>query len=125
MKLLLKEHDNEVLPTIRHQDYKNSLRLHITEQEITLYPIGIRKVPRRWKREPGTKARTSLFEPAAVMSEQQPFLIEPPLVIPLCQGKRSAQEAFLFHSRKKAYCRLSFATEKRKGLLTETSSQIS
>ncbi|TPE42386.1 metallophosphoesterase [Pontibacter mangrovi] len=87
MNLLLKVHDSEAFSALRHQDHKNFLRLHITEQEITLYPIGVRKVPRRWKRTAGTKAGNSFFEPAAAMDGHQPFLIEQPLVIPLQKGK--------------------------------------
>lgn len=34
-------------------DYKNFLRLHLTRDKLTVYPIGVQKVHRRWKLSPG------------------------------------------------------------------------
>ncbi|WP_276496927.1 metallophosphoesterase [Pontibacter litorisediminis] len=83
LNLLLQVQDNETFSALRHQDHKNFLRLRITEREITLYPIGIRKVPRSWNRSSGKQAGAPYFDPAATAEDQRAFLIENPLVIPL------------------------------------------
>ena len=33
------------------QDWKNFLRLRITKDGLTLFPVGIDRVPRKWKEE--------------------------------------------------------------------------
>jgi hypothetical protein len=83
-------------------DYKNLFRLHLTSDKLTIYPIGIRKVHRRWKPDhrarptespSGVTAKAWAFsidrEDARPWIEPEddnakPFLIEPPVEI----GKR-------------------------------------
>ena len=44
-------HSNEAFSSLSIEDWKNFLRLHIDEQgNLTIYPVGIRRVPRKWKR---------------------------------------------------------------------------
>lgn len=45
---LLNCHATEAFSAFRYEGYKNFLRMHITDEEITVYPIGIPKVCRRW-----------------------------------------------------------------------------
>ena len=108
----LRLHANGAFASLRIEDYKNFLRLRITEDGITVYPIGIREVPKKWQLEiPESKrrkdgldekeaAQKSLFYPNAVDDDQtdteeywynrltksvplsEPFLIEDPLFIP-------------------------------------------
>ena len=108
----LRLHANGAFASLRIEDYKNFLRLRITEDGITVYPIGIREVPKKWQLEiPESKrrkdgldekeaAQKSLFYPVAkddnrTDSEEywynrltksvplsEPFLIEDPLFIP-------------------------------------------
>jgi hypothetical protein len=80
---IFKVHDNEAFSAIRHQDHKNFLRMHISSRAITLYPIGITRVPRQWQEASGTGASPSLFEPAAAENLPAYELIERPVVIPL------------------------------------------
>lgn len=47
-------HATEAFSAFRYEGYKNFLRMHITDSEITVYPIGIPKVCRRWDVDPGT-----------------------------------------------------------------------
>ena len=48
--LVLGNHDNEAFSALRCTGYKNFLRLHITPQGLTVYPIGVRQVARwRWQ----------------------------------------------------------------------------
>jgi hypothetical protein len=49
-------HINEVFSSQKIQDYKSFLRLRIdAEGDLTLYPIGVEKIPRRWKANPKAK----------------------------------------------------------------------
>lgn len=41
----LGSHDNEAYSSIKWTGYKNFIRLHLTEKELTIYPIGVEKVP--------------------------------------------------------------------------------
>jgi len=47
--LLLKIHPTEAFSSFRWEGYKNFLRIHISQREITIYAIGIRKVVSDWK----------------------------------------------------------------------------
>lgn len=50
-------HTNEVFSSQKIQDYKSFVRLRIDQNgDLTLYPIGVEKVPRAWKANP--KAET-------------------------------------------------------------------
>lgn len=64
-------HDNEAFSALKIEDYKNFLRLHITKDKLTIYPIKIEKVGRKWdckekdgKRfyEPKTPLKPELIE---------------------------------------------------------------
>jgi len=47
-------HGNEAFSSLRIEDYKNFVRLHIgPDGDLVLYPIGIDRVPRRWRRTDG------------------------------------------------------------------------
>ena len=78
--LLLGNHDNEAFSALRGTGYKNFLRLHITADALTVYPIGVRQVA-RWRWESGRFVAT---EPA------QLELIEAPLVF---ATQRAAQQS--------------------------------
>jgi hypothetical protein len=71
-------HDETAFSSLRIQDYKNFLRLKISPQELSVYPIGVDKVPRRWRMKPAN-GQTSRFEP--VDRQITPLLIEDPIVI--------------------------------------------
>lgn len=71
-------HSNEAFSSLRLEDYKNFLRLHVTpEGKLVIYPIGIDRIPRRWRRECQTQGSQYIPE-----EEIRPGLIESPLVIP-------------------------------------------
>jgi hypothetical protein len=47
---LFGRHSNEAFSALRNQDYKQRLRLRIDASgTLTIYSIGIDRVPRRWK----------------------------------------------------------------------------
>jgi hypothetical protein len=72
-------HGNEAFSVLGVEDWKNFLRLHINESgDLTIYPIGIRRVPRKWKeRKEGTGSRLVADDPRAT----EPELIERPIVM--------------------------------------------
>ncbi len=75
---VFKRHSNEAFSSLRIQDYKNFLRLHLaSDGTLTIYPIGIDKVPRRW--EYTTPPKGSHYHPK---EDLKPHLIEEPIVIP-------------------------------------------
>lgn len=45
----LKRHDNEAFSALKIEDYKNFLRMRITNESLTIYPLKIEKVGRRWE----------------------------------------------------------------------------
>ena len=74
-------HSNEAFSSLRIEDFKNFLRLHIAKDgSLTIFPIGIERVPRKWK----PTGATSVFEPQLEPDDPKataPHLIEPPVVV--------------------------------------------
>ena len=70
-------HGNEAFSSLGVEDWKNFLRLQIDENgNLTIYPIGIKRVPRKWKpRETGTGPELVPDDSKAT----EPQLIEPPI----------------------------------------------
>jgi predicted MPP superfamily phosphohydrolase len=74
---------NEVFACQSIPDYKNFLRLHINDAgQLTVYPIGVKKVSRKWKWNPEAKEGESWFKPNDSRGVN-PHLIEDPLKIKL------------------------------------------
>jgi hypothetical protein len=62
---LLGRHDTEAFSAFRYEGYKNFLRMCVTEEEITVYPIGIDKVCHEWELDPcNPKKDASCLKPA-------------------------------------------------------------
>jgi hypothetical protein len=64
--LLYGIHGNEAFSAIKWTGYKNFLRLHVTAEALTIYPIGIEKTA-RWKKEgkiykPDREVKTKLVD---------------------------------------------------------------
>ncbi|MCA1691438.1 MAG: metallophosphoesterase, partial [Actinobacteria bacterium] len=71
-------HGNEAFAPLHHMDQKNFLRLHIgTDGDLTLYPVGIDRVCRRWRFCPDASVHAPWLAP--VGPEAKPHLIEPPI----------------------------------------------
>lgn len=74
-------HSNEAFSALRIEDYKNFLRLRIAKDgSLTIFPIGIERVPRRWK----ATASPSVYDPQLEPDDARatlPHLIEPPVVV--------------------------------------------
>ncbi|NOK21051.1 metallophosphoesterase family protein [Corallococcus carmarthensis] len=74
-------HPNEAFSSLSIPDWKNFLRLHFdTEGQLTVYPVGFRRVPRKWKRGSGPEDPVWVPDPADTRATP-PRLIEPPIVI--------------------------------------------
>jgi hypothetical protein len=73
-------HGTEAYAPLHHQDLKHVLRLHLqADGTLTLYPIGIDRVGRKWKLCPDAPAHAPWFAPDG--SEPEPHLIEQPIRI--------------------------------------------
>jgi hypothetical protein len=73
-------HGTEGYASLHHQDLKHFLRLHIeTDGALTVYPIGIDRVARKWTLCPDAPAHAPWFAPPS--SEPEPHLIEKPITI--------------------------------------------
>jgi hypothetical protein len=82
---------NDVSSALSVEDYKNFARLHIdVEGCLTVYPVGLAQVPRRWTINPDSAPQAPWFTPEDGES-LSPALIEPPLVFDPKQGGWSAK----------------------------------
>jgi hypothetical protein len=74
-------HSEEAFSSLRIQDYKNFLRLHVApDGTLTIYPIKLPRVPRRWRASNPEPARHS---PSRLVPDEplDPALIESPIVL--------------------------------------------
>jgi len=70
-------HINEASSSLASPDYKNFLRLHVHDKGVTIYSVGIKKVPRDWKQHCHEEEDPYSF----TGSEIKTFLIEQPITI--------------------------------------------
>ena len=81
--LLLGAHTNEVFSSQSIPDYKHVLRLRIDKGgDLTIYPIGIRAVPRQWAYRATAAPGKPWFEPVGPSVAERAVLIEPPVRVP-------------------------------------------
>ncbi|HKP46414.1 MAG TPA: metallophosphoesterase [Pyrinomonadaceae bacterium] len=74
-------HSNEAFSSLAIPDWKNFLRIRISANgDLTVFPIGIPKVPRAWRKRAHDEIPGSDFD-AADVSIRVPKLIEPPITI--------------------------------------------
>ena len=73
-------HQTEGYGAQHHQDLKHFIRLHIeADGALTIYPIGVDRVGRKWTLCPDAPAHAPWFTPHD--SEPEPHLIEKPIMI--------------------------------------------
>ncbi len=73
-------HSEEAFSALKVQDYKHFLRLHIgRDGSLTIYPVKIDRVPRRWRARRDDDDTPSLVVPEEPLV---PGLIEAPVVVP-------------------------------------------
>jgi hypothetical protein len=82
---------NDAFSSIRVPHYKNFLQLRIEPERLTIYPLGLKKVPaqrsRRKVRPQRGEVSPSLLEPRTALT---PKLIEASIVIEVARVKRVA-----------------------------------
>ena len=67
---LLGNHDNESFSSLKWEGFKNFLKIHVTKDGVTIYPIGVREISRWTLNEKKTKA-TPDKEPAVHLIENK------------------------------------------------------
>jgi hypothetical protein len=73
-------HGEQAFAALRIQDFKNFLRLHIaSDGSLTIYPVKIEHVPRRWRNRVAGEPTPSRVVPDEPLRAE---LIEPPIVVP-------------------------------------------
>lgn len=78
-EFLAHAHTNEVFSAQRLTAYKNFLRMRIDENgTLTIFPIGVREVCKKWKYKPGVSDGSSWFAPETEIKAE---LIEEPIVL--------------------------------------------
>ena len=78
---LVGRHHNEAFSSLAIQDYKNFLRLRIDPNgNLVIFPVGIRRVPRRWLSVAGAAEDEAQLAPAPGQGTA-PHLIEEPIVV--------------------------------------------
>jgi 3',5'-cyclic AMP phosphodiesterase CpdA len=73
-------HSEEAFSALAIQDFKNFLRIHVTaDGTLTLYPVRIDRVPRRWRE----RAASEAGNPSRLVPDEplEPGLIERPIVL--------------------------------------------
>lgn len=83
-----RKHGNEAFSALRIEDYKNFLRIHVHRDGLTIYPVGLRKVPRAWRVAEDRRPGEPLLVP--VTGTLAPELIEEPITIPIAPHDRSS-----------------------------------
>jgi hypothetical protein len=74
-------HTNEVFSSQRIADYKNFLRLHLDSTgRLTIYPVGVREVVKKWKLNPAAQNGQPWFDPDGGQ-QLQAELIEKPVPV--------------------------------------------
>ena len=71
-------HSNEAFSSLAIADYKNFLRMKIDKDGLTIYPIGIQRVPRKWRAATAADHTVSAIVPNDAKASP-PFLIEKPI----------------------------------------------
>jgi hypothetical protein len=73
-------HGEQAFAALKIEDFKNFVRLHVARDgTLTLYPVKIERVPRRWRdRAPGEPTPSRVVPDEPLRTE----LIEPPIVVP-------------------------------------------
>jgi len=73
-------HGNEAYAPLHHKDQKNFLRMHIDgEGALTVFPVGVDRVARKWRPTPDAPAHAPWFDPDGF--EPEAALIEEPVRI--------------------------------------------
>jgi hypothetical protein len=73
-------HLDEASSSLSCEDFKNFLRIHVSREGITIYPIGIKSVIKNWKQEGSGEKLQFTSQPSAGKIPDH-SLIHPPIFI--------------------------------------------
>jgi hypothetical protein len=62
-------HEQEVFSCQALERFKSFLRIHISAQGVTVYPVGLRKTQKRWRFAPGVTKQSSKRSPDTSLSQ--------------------------------------------------------
>ena len=80
MQTLFKRHPTHSFSAFRWEHHRTFLRMHIDPRGVlTIYPIGVRRVPRRWRFVPEEDRTPWQRWVEPVDRPMEPFLVEPPI----------------------------------------------
>lgn len=89
---LFGRHGNEAFSSLSVEDWKNFLRLHINENgDLTIYPVGLKRVPRKWKRRTGESVEAASEMLPDDPNATDPELIECPIVLQKAPSKTGVE----------------------------------
>lgn len=77
--LVLGLHQDEAFSSFMHEGFKNLLRMHLTEDSLTIYPIGVREEVRDWQVNYNAETDTTKVtgsNPKIEMIENEPIVIK-------------------------------------------------
>jgi hypothetical protein len=79
---VFRRHSNEAFSSLRIDGWKSFLRLHIDQRgDLTIYPIGIERVPRRWRPSGDLDPKSPLRMVPADGRATKPNLIDRPITV--------------------------------------------
>jgi len=81
-------HCDQAFASMGIANFKNFLRLKIEPNKLTIYPIGLRKAPKRWMWRKAKRARAAEGPQIVPMRPLRPTLIEGPIEIHVGDVKR-------------------------------------
>jgi Calcineurin-like phosphoesterase len=74
-------HSNESFSALRIVDWKNFVRMRIDAKGLTIFPVGIKRVPRKWRRGDAGPTEPKLVPDPADRDATAPHLIEAEIVL--------------------------------------------
>ena len=77
---VFKRHSNEAFSSLANQDWKHFLRMKIDANGLTIYPIGINRVPRNWREATPSDQTVSAWVSDDAKASA-PILIEAPILL--------------------------------------------
>ena len=83
--MIFNMHIDESFSGFAFEDYKNMLRIKITKDQLTIYPLGVEKVPTDWKNDGfNTNTKVHQFSSETLKKDKyiKVILIEDPIIIP-------------------------------------------
>jgi len=69
-------HEQEVFSCQAITDYKSFLRIHVTKEKVTIYPVGMRLSNQNWKPAPGVEMSQRMRKPPWILKRPWSTVVE-------------------------------------------------